>query len=87
MKEKLIAPCGINCGVCVSYLAMKNDLNKHGFKRFIAWVVCLVAKTVFIWATSARYLEKDSFDSVMSARTFPVNASKPLINVTAQNII
>ncbi|KJS16498.1 MAG: hypothetical protein VR69_09110 [Peptococcaceae bacterium BRH_c4b] len=33
MKEKLIAPCGMNCGVCVSYLAMKNDLNKHGFKR------------------------------------------------------
>ncbi len=33
MKEELIAPCGMNCGVCVSYLAMKNDLNKKGFKR------------------------------------------------------
>ena len=33
MKENLIAPCGMNCGVCVSYLTMKNDLNKHGFKR------------------------------------------------------
>jgi hypothetical protein len=29
MEEKLIAPCGMNCGVCVSYLAMKNDLNKQ----------------------------------------------------------
>lgn len=33
MKEELIAPCGMNCGVCISYLAMKNDLNKQGFKR------------------------------------------------------
>lgn len=33
MKEDLIAPCGMNCEVCVSYLAMRNDLNKHGFKR------------------------------------------------------
>ena len=32
-KISLIAPCGMNCGVCVSYLAMKNNLNKRGFKR------------------------------------------------------
>lgn len=33
MKEELIAPCGINCALCVSYLAMKNDLNKKGFNK------------------------------------------------------
>ena len=33
MKEELIAPCGINCNVCISYLAMKNDLNKQGFQK------------------------------------------------------
>jgi hypothetical protein len=33
MEENLIAPCGMNCGLCVNYLAMKNDLDKHGFKR------------------------------------------------------
>ena len=33
MEEKLIAPCGMNCGLCISYLAMKNDINKKGFKR------------------------------------------------------
>jgi hypothetical protein len=33
MDEKLVAPCGINCGVCVSYLAMKNDLKKQGFSK------------------------------------------------------
>lgn len=33
MEEKLIAPCGMNCGVCVSYLALKNNLNKKGFRK------------------------------------------------------
>jgi hypothetical protein len=31
--EKLIAPCGMNCGVCVSYQAMKNDLKQKGFAK------------------------------------------------------
>lgn len=33
MEELLIAPCGMNCALCVSYLAMKNDINKEGFHR------------------------------------------------------
>lgn len=33
MEEKLIAPCGMNCGVCASYLAMKNDLKNKGFGK------------------------------------------------------
>lgn len=33
MEEILIAPCGMNCAVCVSYLAMKNDLKRKGFSK------------------------------------------------------
>lgn len=33
MKETLIAPCGMNCALCVNYLFKKYDLNKHGFHR------------------------------------------------------
>jgi hypothetical protein len=33
MEEKLIAPCGMNCAVCVAHLAMKLDLKKQGFGR------------------------------------------------------
>jgi hypothetical protein len=33
MEEKLIAPCGMNCGVCISHLALKKDLNKQGFRK------------------------------------------------------
>ena len=33
MEEKLIAPCGMNYGVCINYLAMKNDLHKQRIHR------------------------------------------------------
>ena len=33
MHEELIAPCGMNCGVCANYLAMQNDLKKKGFHK------------------------------------------------------
>ena len=33
MEERLIAPCGMNCSVCTSYLAMKHDLKKKGFGK------------------------------------------------------
>jgi hypothetical protein len=33
MKEILIAPCGMNCALCASYLAMKNDLKSQGVMR------------------------------------------------------
>jgi hypothetical protein len=33
MEEVLIAPCGMNCGLCVSYLAMKHDLKHKGFNK------------------------------------------------------
>jgi len=33
MEEELIAPCGMNCALCASYLAMKNDLKTKGFGK------------------------------------------------------
>jgi hypothetical protein len=27
MEEKLIAPCGMNCGICSGYLALKHDIK------------------------------------------------------------
>ncbi len=33
MKEKLIAPCGMNCSLCIAYQFMKKDLNKQGFRK------------------------------------------------------
>ena len=33
MDEVLIAPCGMNCGLCVNYLSMKYDLKTKGILR------------------------------------------------------
>jgi hypothetical protein len=33
MNEELIAPCGMNCSLCASYLAMKNDLRRKGLGK------------------------------------------------------
>lgn len=32
MNEELIAPCGMNCGVCSSYLALVNDVKSRGVR-------------------------------------------------------
>jgi len=33
LDAQLIAPCGMNCAICSSYLAMKYDLKKQGIMR------------------------------------------------------
>lgn len=33
MEEQLIAPCGMNCSLCISYQSMKNDLKRQGFHK------------------------------------------------------
>ena len=32
MNEELIAPCGMNCGICSGYLAFTNDVKSQGIK-------------------------------------------------------
>ncbi|MDW7656500.1 MAG: DUF3795 domain-containing protein [Bacillota bacterium] len=33
LEEKLIAPCGMNCGLCISYQALHHELAKKGFRK------------------------------------------------------
>lgn len=33
IKKKLIAPCGMNCALCIAYQFKENDLNKKGFHK------------------------------------------------------
>lgn len=33
MDESLIAPCGMNCSLCIDYQFKKNDINKRGFHK------------------------------------------------------
>ena len=32
MNEELIAPCGMNCGICSGYLAFKHDVKSQGVR-------------------------------------------------------
>jgi hypothetical protein len=32
MNEELIAPCGMNCGICSGYLALKHDVKSQGIR-------------------------------------------------------
>lgn len=34
INKNLIAPCGMNCALCIGYLAYKNDLKSKGFNHF-----------------------------------------------------
>ena len=33
MKTELIAPCGMNCSLCIAYQFKEKDLNKKGFHK------------------------------------------------------
>lgn len=33
MNEDLIAPCGMNCSLCIAYQFKEKDLNKQGFHK------------------------------------------------------
>lgn len=33
MEEKLIAPCGMNCSLCIAYQCREKDPNKQGLRR------------------------------------------------------
>jgi|GEM_PF-3200430 len=67
MKEILIAPCGMNCGVCIACQGKKNDLNKRGFNRmYFVTAVFLAVRAVFIWVTSAKNLRMGLFGFAMS---------------------
>ncbi|MFC1899444.1 DUF3795 domain-containing protein [Chloroflexota bacterium] len=33
MDRELVAPCGMNCGVCANYLALQSNLKKKGFNK------------------------------------------------------
>lgn len=45
MDEKLIAPCGMNCYLCIAYQFRKNDINKRGFHKNIVQDVFQGEKT------------------------------------------
>lgn len=77
MEEKLIAPCGMNCGICVSYLAMENDINKKGFsKKYCAG--CLPEGKNCSMKNDCKLLSKGLVRFCHACSDFPCNRLKAL---------
>jgi hypothetical protein len=58
MRKKLIAPCGMNCGICFAYLREKNKCpgcRGNDIPKPITRVKCKIKNCVFFVKNSAKY--------------------------------
>ncbi len=78
MEEQLIAPCGMNCGLCVSYLAMKTDLNKRGFAKKYCPGCRLRGKNCTFMAQQCELVGKGLVRFCYECDTFPCRRLKDL---------
>ena len=77
MREELIAPCGMNCGVCTNYLAMENDLKKKGFgKTYCAG--CLPRGKNCYYTKQCDLLGKGDIRFCYECQSFPCRRLKAL---------
>ncbi len=78
MEEKLIAPCGMNCGVCINYLTMKNDLQKQGIHRKYCEGCIPRGKNCTYMKGSCNLLEKGLVRFCFECEQFPCKRLKTL---------
>lgn len=67
-KEALIAPCGMNCSLCIAYQFKEKDLNKRGFHKKYCPGCLPRGKTASIWEMFASFLERERSGSVLSVK-------------------
>lgn len=78
MKEELIAPCGMNCGLCVNYIARKQDLNKKGFKKTYCQGCLPRGKNCLHMGDRCEILGKGLFRFCYECKDFPCQRLKTL---------
>ncbi|MEI7883818.1 MAG: DUF3795 domain-containing protein [Clostridia bacterium] len=78
MEEKLIAPCGMNCGLCISYLAKQNEINQKGFKRKYCEGCLPRAKNCTYMQEQCDLLGKGLVRFCYECQDFPCNRLKSL---------
>ncbi len=72
---ELIAPCGMNCGICKAYLAYSRGVPTRKAKYHIAQAAWRVTKTVRSLKEREK-LKKCKSASAMNAQTCPARSSK-----------
>ena len=78
MKEELMAACGMNCGICSGYLAMKYDLNSQGLKERYCSGCRLRAGKFCAFAKRCERLKSRQLKYCYECDRFPCDNLEPL---------
>jgi hypothetical protein len=76
--ENLIAPCGMNCSLCISYQFKKNDLNRHGFHRKYCPGCIPRGKNCLFMANSCELMRDGAVRYCYECGSFPCKRLKAL---------
>ncbi len=78
MKENLIAPCGMNCSLCIAYQFKENDLNKQGFRKTYCSGCIPRGKNCMHMGDSCELLEKGKIRFCFECEKYPCKRLKAL---------
>lgn len=77
-KLELIAPCGMNCSLCIAYQFKEKDLNKKGFHRTYCPGCIPRGKNCIHMADSCELLAKGSVRFCFECDSYPCKRLKVL---------
>ena len=78
MDEKLIAPCGMNCSLCIAYQFKENDINRRGFHKKYCPGCFLRGDNCTHMGDSCELLAKGSIRFCFECKNFPCKRLKAL---------
>ncbi len=79
MLEESIAPCGMNCSLCIAYIFNKHDLNKEGFhKKYCNGCIKRGKNCTFALARHCDLIANGKIRFCYECNTFPCESLKRL---------
>lgn len=78
MKADLIAPCGMNCNLCIAYQFKENDINKQGFNKTYCAGCIPRGKNCTHMADKCELLGKGKLRFCFECNNFPCKRLKAL---------
>lgn len=80
MKEDLIAPCGMNCSLCISYQFYEKDLNKFGFHRRYCPGCIPRGKNCTFLKNKCEFMKSGTYRFCFLCTNYPCKALKTIDN-------
>jgi hypothetical protein len=78
VKEEHIAPCGMNCSLCIAFQFKENDLNKQGFHKSYCPGCIPRGKNCTHMGDWCKLLEKGEIRFCFECDTYPCKRLKAL---------